>query len=542
MWGGAQYDSMMGGGSGQLSSFSQDGGLGGDQGQGGWPEAGQSAGWYDQGQQSSGGWQEQGRPRGEIGDAGDADQSQFQLQPYSEEGDSPEKKKLVDEVKRMQRSSELSKAKWYTFCHLQGNWCYDPSRHTEASLHEFLSMIDSPALMRGPEKEIGEGETHHTLAQQVKQVQKSGFRESWYAFCMWFQMSMDYDPFHFSADVLKCFLNCVVAAQLPKDDDTAFPSDTKMALVNQVKEAQKAGFRDHWCAYNLMFKWTSDLDPCRHQDRFLKKFVDCVGLAKPIYEGTAEPAKETKERPERPERPEHVDASEISSQVFVGGLPKAGADQEVVKQFFSQFGKVEDVILKFDENQNFRGFGFVNFDSPETAKIALEHPDSTMFHGKQLNLEPASAKGAKGGSKSSSRSKGKGAKGFDLFGDMMGWGGGDWGDWGMGGFNPMEMLSLMAGGPMAMLKGKSKGKGKGKKEDSWSSDSAGGCSGKSDWSEKGSGGRNSWSGGKDDWAGGKGDWGAAKSDWGGAKGGKGDWGGGKGDWGGGKGDWGGGKG
>lgn len=46
--------------------------------------------------------------------------------------------------------------------------------------------------------------------------------------------------------------------------------------------------------------------------------------------------------------------------------------EELIELKFSEFGKISNVKIAKDDNGNSKGFGFVNFESPDSAKRAVE--------------------------------------------------------------------------------------------------------------------------------------------------------------------------
>lgn len=88
------------------------------------------------------------------------------------------------------------------------------------------------------------------------------------------------------------------------------------------------------------------------------------------------------------ETPAPAGAQATTKKVFVGGI-SSQTKEEDVRAYFSHYGKVTDVDLKFDKaTQRMRGFGFVGFETEEI----VEQVCQTRFH--QLNGKTVEVKKA----------------------------------------------------------------------------------------------------------------------------------------------------
>jgi len=115
--------------------------------------------------------------------------------------------------------------------------------------------------------------------------------------------------------------------------------------------------------------------------------------------------------------------------IFIGAMPKT-VTQDAVWNFCMQFGTVQQVDLKYDENQSFRGFGFVTFTSPDAVQLAVNNSTNNYLDGKLVNIQPAArSKGGGKGGQDGGKASGKGDWGASAggAGGMMGGGGGGWG-------------------------------------------------------------------------------------------------------------------
>lgn len=57
--------------------------------------------------------------------------------------------------------------------------------------------------------------------------------------------------------------------------------------------------------------------------------------------------------------------------LFVRGIPFSVTDEEF-SNWFSQIAPIRHAVIVKDDNQQSRGFGFVNFAEDEDCKVALE--------------------------------------------------------------------------------------------------------------------------------------------------------------------------
>lgn len=62
---------------------------------------------------------------------------------------------------------------------------------------------------------------------------------------------------------------------------------------------------------------------------------------------------------------------EGATKLFVGAIPSKVTPEEF-KEYFQQYGPVEDICLPLKSKGNNRGHGFVNFVYPLSAKLAVK--------------------------------------------------------------------------------------------------------------------------------------------------------------------------
>lgn len=177
--------------------------------------------------------------------------------------------------------------------------------------------------------------------------------------------------------------------------------------------------------------------------------------------------------------------------IFAGGLPKT-ATEDTVKTFFSYYGPIDSINLKFDPQGMFRGFGFITFQSAESAAKVLASP-SMEFEGKWIECKPATQKekgaGEKGGSKDQG---GKGAS------NAWSASGGEWSGGSASGGGWQDQAKSSSGGWQEGSGGASAGGAS-----AWSSSADGGGDNSSQSWKSSAGGEGSsggWQGGGSSWA------------------------------------------
>jgi cold-inducible RNA-binding protein len=87
----------------------------------------------------------------------------------------------------------------------------------------------------------------------------------------------------------------------------------------------------------------------------------------------------------------------MSNKLFVGGL-SWGTDDDSLRAAFESFGTITDVKVITDrETGRSRGFGFVTFDSNDSAAAAIAALDGTQIDGRAVRVNEAQARTGGGG-------------------------------------------------------------------------------------------------------------------------------------------------
>jgi polyadenylate-binding protein len=73
-------------------------------------------------------------------------------------------------------------------------------------------------------------------------------------------------------------------------------------------------------------------------------------------------------------------------------LSETTSDEDL-KKFFSNYGAITSAIVMKDQSGKSKGFGFVNFQSPDSAAAAVEKLNGTTFNDKVWYVGRAQRKG-----------------------------------------------------------------------------------------------------------------------------------------------------
>mmetsp|Transcript_32510 Transcript_32510/g.71768 ORF Transcript_32510/g.71768 Transcript_32510/m.71768 type:complete len:451 (+) Transcript_32510:122-1474(+) len=87
--------------------------------------------------------------------------------------------------------------------------------------------------------------------------------------------------------------------------------------------------------------------------------------------------------------PPSSEGSVKTKKIFVGGLAPS-VDEKMLRQYFEQFGIVEDAVVMYDhENKRPRGFGFVTFAAEESVDKVFGRGVMQSICDKQIEIKPA---------------------------------------------------------------------------------------------------------------------------------------------------------
>ncbi len=81
--------------------------------------------------------------------------------------------------------------------------------------------------------------------------------------------------------------------------------------------------------------------------------------------------------------------ADVTNKIYVGNLDY-GVNKQSLEELFSEVGQVTDAVVITDRNTGrSKGFGFVEFDSEESATKAVEKFNGQDFQGRELKIDYA---------------------------------------------------------------------------------------------------------------------------------------------------------
>ncbi|XP_053135831.1 RNA-binding protein Musashi homolog 1 isoform X4 [Hemicordylus capensis] len=148
----------------------------------------------------------------------------------------------------------------------------------------------------------------------------------------------------------------------------------KMFIGGLSWQTTQEGLREYFCQFGEVKECLVMRDPLTKRSRGFGfvTFMDQAGVDKVLAQSRHELDSKTidpKVAFPRRAQPKMVTRTK---KIFVGGL-SVNTTVEDVKQYFEQFGKVDDAMLMFDKTTNrHRGFGFVTFESEDIVEKVCE--------------------------------------------------------------------------------------------------------------------------------------------------------------------------
>ncbi|XP_059379992.1 RNA-binding protein Musashi homolog 1-like isoform X2 [Carassius carassius] len=144
----------------------------------------------------------------------------------------------------------------------------------------------------------------------------------------------------------------------------------KMFIGGLSWQTTQEGLKDYFCKFGEVKESMVMRDPVTKRSRGFGfvTFVDQAGVDKVLAQSRHELDSKTIDPKVAFPRRAQPKLVTRTKKIFVGGL-SVNTTIEDVKQYFDQFGKVDDAMLMFDKTTNrHRGFGFVTFENEDVVE------------------------------------------------------------------------------------------------------------------------------------------------------------------------------
>ncbi|XP_071374907.1 RNA-binding protein Musashi homolog 1b isoform X2 [Centroberyx affinis] len=148
----------------------------------------------------------------------------------------------------------------------------------------------------------------------------------------------------------------------------------KMFIGGLSWQTTQEGLKEYFCKYGEVKECMVMRDPVTKRSRGFGfvTFVDQAGVDKVLAQTRHELDSKTIDPKVAFPRRAQPKLVTRTKKIFVGGLSVTTTIEDV-KQYFDQFGKVDDAMLMFDKTTNrHRGFGFVTFENEDVVEKVCE--------------------------------------------------------------------------------------------------------------------------------------------------------------------------
>uniref|UniRef100_A0A667YIN9 Musashi RNA binding protein 1 n=1 Tax=Myripristis murdjan TaxID=586833 RepID=A0A667YIN9_9TELE len=163
---------------------------------------------------------------------------------------------------------------------------------------------------------------------------------------------------------------CVV----PYYSQPLFLSFSKMFIGGLSWQTTQEGLKEYFCKFGEVKECMVMRDPVTKRSRGFGfvTYAEQAGVDKVLAQNRHELDSKTIDPKVAFPRRAQPKLVTRTKKIFVGGL-SVNTTIEDVKQYFDQFGKVDDAMLMFDKTTNrHRGFGFVTFENEDVVEKVCE--------------------------------------------------------------------------------------------------------------------------------------------------------------------------